>query len=102
MGLRIDLQALLESVADNPDNVYFQEETNIIMEFPAILYERDYRYTIHANNSPYHSQKRYTVTCISRDPDSAAPDKVAMLPTAVYDRYQRVDGLHHDIFNIYF
>jgi hypothetical protein len=101
MGKRVDLQALLEQIP-GPRKVYFQPPANVAMEYPVILYERDYAETTYANNAPYRYTKRYQVTVIDRNPDSEIPDKVAALPLCKFNRHFVTQGLHHDVFNIYF
>jgi hypothetical protein len=72
------------------------------MQYPAIVYQRDTTQTRHAGNLPYTLYKRYQVTVIDLDPDSAIPDKVAMLPMCSHDREFVADRLNHDVFTLYF
>lgn len=72
------------------------------MRYPAIVYERDAIDTDFAGNKPYMSTKRYQVTVIDRNPDSDVIDKIAALPLCTFDRHFVVDGLHHDVFTLYF
>lgn len=97
----MELQALLEELADGK-KVYFQQDENIKLEYPCIVYERDYRATEFAGNKPYSSTKRYQVTIIDRDPDSVIPEKVAALPMSTFVRFFKEDGLNHDIYTLYF
>ena len=99
MAPRVELQALLETLAPN---VYFQPPANIIMEYPCIVYKRDSAETEFADNSLYCHTKRYQVTVIDRDPDSPIPDEVAALPMTRFERFFTADNLNHDVFNIFF
>ena len=72
------------------------------MSYPAIVYNRDYRWAIFAGNSPYAIKRRYQVTVIDRDPDSAIPDLVGALPMTTYVRHYTTASLNHDIFSVYF
>jgi hypothetical protein len=99
MGLRLDLQRILEDITDH---VYFQPPTNIQLNYPCIIYKRDYANTQFADNKPYSNKKRYMVTVVDRDPDSDLPDKVAALPMSVFNRFYTVDNLNHDVYNMYF
>lgn len=101
MAPRLDLHEILVDILGSR-NVYFQPPANVQMKYPAIVYARDYAQTSFADNSPYRFTKRYSVTYISRDPDSVVVDKIAMLPRCVYVRYYAADNLNHDIFNLYF
>lgn len=99
MGLRLQLQSLLETLADN---VYFQPPANVQMEYPCIVYKKDRADTRFAGNLPYRYTKRYQVTVIDRNPDSEIPDKVAAIALCVFDRAFAVDNLNHDVFSLYF
>lgn len=99
MAPRLELQALLEELAPN---VYFQPPANVQMQYPCIVYKRDYAQTRFADNSPYSHTKRYMVTVIDRDPDSAIPDQVAALPLCIFNRFYTADNLNHDVFNLFF
>lgn len=97
--LRLDLHALLLTFADH---VYFQPPENIKLEYPCIIYQRDSADTKFADNRPYRYKKRYQVMVIDQDPDSPIPDKVADLPTCVFERHYTADYLNHDVFNLFF
>lgn len=72
------------------------------MSYPCIVYDRYAALNQYANNGPYQHTKRYQITIIDRDPDSPIPDKVAALPMSEFSQHFVVDGLHHDIYNVYF
>lgn len=99
MGLRLNLQQLLETFTDN---VYFQPPTNIKMAYPCIVYNRDFAHTEFADGEPYRNTLRYAVTVIDRDPDSEIPEKVSAMPMCVFNRHYTADGLNHDVYNVYF
>ena len=101
MGTRLELQSLLEDILGT-GNVYFQPPETIKINYPCIIYKRDYAITDFADNKPYNHTKRYSVTVIDRNPDSVIPDKIAALPLCVYVRHMTVDNLNHDIYNLYF
>jgi hypothetical protein len=99
MGQRLDLQTLLETITPN---VYFQPPPSKKMEYPCIVYNRDYQKTEFADNSPYSHMKRYQVTVIDRNPDSTIPDRVRDLPLCAFDRFFAAEGLNHDVFKLFF
>lgn len=99
MALRLELQTLFESFTEH---VYFQPPTNVKLQYPCIMYERDSAKSEFADNVKYQYTKRYTVTVIDRNPDSALPDKVAALPWCTTNRFYTVDGLNHDVFQLFF
>lgn len=101
MGQRLQLQSLLVSTAEI-DNVYFQPPPTIQMQYPCIVYHRDYELINHANNGLYKNRKRYLVTVIDRDPDSPIGDKILALPMCVFDRFYTADNLNHDVYKLYF
>lgn len=99
MAPRQQLHDLLVAITPN---VYFQPPENVKMEYPCIVYSRDYRETKFADNEPYNSMKRYLVMVIDRDPDSDIPDKVAELPMSTFNRFYPADGLNHDVYQVFF
>ena len=99
MASRLELQAILETFTPA---IYFQPPENTKMEYPCIVYEREAEDTMFADNLPFRRVKRYSVTVIDRDPDSAIPDKVADLPMCSFDRHFTADDLNHDVFTIFF
>lgn len=101
MAPRLELQTLLEGLLGS-DKVYFQPPANVQMVYPCIVYHRDYAETQFAGNNPYRYEKRYQVTVIDRNPDSAIPDKVAQLPKCLFNRFFTADNLNHDVFKLYF
>lgn len=98
---RLELQALLESLLES-ENVYFQPPNGLSMVYPCIRYEMDEESTQHADNAPYRRNKRYMITIIDRDPDSAIPDKIASLPLCSFNRFYTADNLNHFVYTLYF
>lgn len=98
---RSSLQSLLEEILDS-DHVYFQPPANVEINYPAIVFMRDNEKTEFADNLPYFSTKRYMVTVIDRKADSSIPNKVSALPMCSFSRHFTADGLHHDVYNLYF
>ena len=101
MGRRLELHELLVDILGSR-NVYFQPGPNVTMNYPAIVYGRDYAAKLHADNLPYRTVLRYQVTLIDRNPDSEVVDKLNNLPMCSYVRNFASDGLNHDIFDLYF
>src|SRR4029078_11870616 len=97
---RSDLQTLLEALLTT-SNVYYQPPASVQMQYPAIVYNRDDIRTTFADNKPYRRTKRYAVTVIDPDPDSAIPDLVAALPSCIFDRNFVKDNLNQDVFVLY-
>jgi hypothetical protein len=101
MAQRLELQAILIDILQS-DHVYFQPPPSLIMDYPCIVYRRDYELTRFADDRPYSRIKRYQVTVVDRDPDSDIPDKVADLPLCVYERFYAAENLNHDVFKLFF
>ena len=99
MGQRLTLHQILETIAPK---VYFQPPTNVRLEYPCIVYHRDFADTKFADDKPYNHTKRYMIIVIDRDPDSEIPDKVAALPMSLFNRFYTADDLNHDVYNVYF
>jgi hypothetical protein len=102
MGQRLELQAILVSMVDSAEQVYFQPPPSLQMKYPCIVYNRTDIDIRHADNKPYKHKKRYQVTVIDRNPDSVITDKVATLPMCSYDRSYTADNLNHDVFTLSF
>lgn len=96
---RIELQEILETITPK---VYFQPPNGLKIEYPCIVYKRDSANTIFADNLPHRTDKRYMITVIDRNPDSAIPDLVASLPLCAFNRFYAADNLNHDVYNLYF
>ncbi len=99
MGNRLELHALLTGL---DITAYFQPPSAVDMAYPCIVYRLDDIDTKFANNAPYGLQKRYMLTVIDRDPETAIPDQVAALPSVSFDRFYTMDNLNHYVFRIYF
>jgi len=99
MGQRLDLHQILLAMTSN---VYFQPPTNVRLQYPCIVYHRDFADTKFADDEPYNHTKRYQIMVIDQDPDSEIPDKVAALPMSLFNRFFTADDLNHDVYNVYF
>lgn len=96
---RLELQALLQTIVPH---VYFQPPTNVKLQFPCIMYKRDYAKTEFADDNPYIHTKRYMLTVIDSNPDSTISESIAKLPMCVFNRFYTSDNLNHDVYNLYF
>lgn len=101
MAPRLELHSILTDIIEN-DHVYFQPPPSVKLEFPCIIYARDFRLNHFADGRPYVFWKRYLITVIDRDPDSVIPDKIGLLPMCSYDRFYTADNLNHDVFKLFF
>ena len=101
MGLRSTLQTQLEELLGSR-NVYFQPPPSIKMNYPCIVYHMSNIDLLHADNSLYKYDKRYTLMVIDRNPESLIPDKILQLPFCSFSRMYTTDGLNHSVFELYF
>ena len=101
MGTRLEFQVVLEALQEGV-SVYFQPPTNVSVQYPAIVYNRDFAYAAYADNALYSFKTRYQVTVIDSDPDSLIPDLVLHLPLARFVRHFTTANLNHDIYDVYF
>jgi len=99
MAPRDELQTVLEGLSEH---VYFQPPVNLDMRYPCIVYDRAGDQSYFADNARYAGKIRYTVTVIDRSPDSPLWQKVWDLPYSRFERHFVADGLHHDVFNLFF
>ena len=106
MGNRLGLHSLLQSLigvrTDGKANVYFQPPESVKMNYPCIVYTREFIDNKHADDAVYKQKIRYNVTVIDQDPDSEIATKISKISTTRYDRGFKSDNLNHDVFIIYY
>ena len=98
---RNELHAKLKEILGS-SNVYFQPPNNLHMKYPCIIYKHTDYYTKQADNLRYFMKKQYTLTVITKDPDSPIPDKILKLPYTRFDRSYEADNLYHKVITIYY
>lgn len=96
---RIDLHSKLVAILGS-NNVYYQPDSNIEMEYPAIVYERYDMDTIYSDNRVHATAPIYKIIVIDTDPDSIVVDKISQFLNASYVNHYRSANLHHDVFKI--
>lgn len=96
---RSQLHEILKGITSN---VYFQPPTNVQLEYPCIIYTRDFADTKFADDAPYNHTRRYMITIIDQNPDSNIPSQVADLPMCLFNRFYTADDLNHDVYVVYF
>lgn len=101
MAPRLDFSKILKEILGS-NEVHFQPPSNVRMNYPAIVYHYRDAEVQHANNLPYHRERRYEVVLIARDPDNTIESKLAMLPKSSLARIYEADGLYHYAFDIYY
>lgn len=82
-------------------HVYFQPPEGTRLEYPCIVYHRDYAATKFANDHPYSNRTRYLVTVIDPNPDGTLRNKVAAMPLTTYNRFFTTSDLNHDVYYVY-
>ncbi len=87
-----------------PDSVtaYNQPPSSVAMQYPCILYVRDDLDVKKANNRNYSSKWRWQLIVMDYDPESVLIDAVKELEYCTFVRHYEVDGLHHDVFQLFF
>jgi len=102
MSSRLNLHKELVDILGS-SNVYFQPPESIKLVYPCIIYERNGGETIFSGDMPYLYKKRYSVTIITKDPDSDLVDKMYMaFPECTFDRHFTLDNLNHDVFQLFY
>lgn len=82
--------------------VYFQPPESIKLTYPCIIYKFMGVSTLHADNIKYKNAKRYEVTLIDKNPDSAFYEALLELAYCSFDRTFVNDNLHHYVYTIYY
>lgn len=99
---RLELHQILSEVLGST-RVYFQPPENIKINYPCVIYARNYANARHADNNTYSFRYRYQITYIDREPDSDFPERlIQRLPMCVYDRHYTADNLNHEVLNVYY
>lgn len=101
MDRRLSLQEILVNILGS-NNVYFQPPETIKLQYPCIIYERSDIDEKYADNRAYMSMVRYSLTLITRSPESDLVKAILELPYCSYDRYYAADTLNHDVFTLYY
>lgn len=101
MASRLELHALLCEILGS-NHCYYQPPETVKLVYPCIIYELDTFHVNHANNRPYNSKKRYSITLIDKKVDSPIIDKLQGLPLCKFDRHYTASNLNHYLFNIYY
>ena len=98
---RLELHEILCNILGSRQ-VYFQPPPTIQMKYDAIVYSMNDVDVKHANDKNYLTSKRYSITCISKNPDSDLSDKVMELSYTEFDRFYTSDNLNHWVITLYF
>ena len=102
---RLRLDKLLRSIVKErcgEENVYYQPPANLKMKYPCIRYERSRIRNIAADNRVYSQRIFYDIPVIDPQPDSEMTVNLAQLPRISHEQNFTADGLHHDVFSIYY
>ena len=98
---RKELQKKLEEILGSK-NVYFQPPENFKMKYPCIIYNVGGGLRTPADNVKYLYYQGYSVTFITKDPDSEIPDKLLEFDYCQPERSFINENLYHWNFFIYF
>ena len=102
---RLELQSILLNALDPAGilkNVYYQAPENFKMEYPAIVYRRSNITLDHADGVVYSQKVAYEITLIDARPDSPIIERILKIQYCYHNRHYVADGLHHDVFIIYY
>lgn len=83
------------------NNVYFQPPTGKMLTYPCIVYSLDTFDVIRADNGPYRTYDKYSITYMTRDPDDEVIRGIALLPLCIMTRSSNNDNLHHYYYRLY-
>lgn len=93
--LQVVLQELLGST-----NVYFQPPPNVLIKYPAIIYNLKNIETVFAANASYKHNRVYQVTLVDSDPNSIFVEELLKLPMCVFSNRFAKSNLTHTVFNL--
>lgn len=98
---RLDLHEVLCDILGSR-NVYFQPPPSLKMKYDCIVYKLDDVDVIHADDTGYIKNRRYSVTYISKEPDSTTWERILELPSCSFVRFYPADNLNHWVLTLYF
>ena len=102
MGSRPNLHEELCTILGSR-NVYFQSPESVKMSYDAIRYQLAGKDIIRANDRSYLSTNCYDGVVITRDPDTAIPDKLlSHFEMCRFGRPYISDNLNHYPFTLYY
>lgn len=94
-------QRLTEIIAGR-GKLYFQPPADVRLSYDCVIYEMTDIETRHADNANYKLDTRYTITVITRNPDSKiGVDILKGIPKSSFDRRFVTENLYHDIITVY-
>lgn len=97
---RVELHAELKTLCKN---VYYTPPSNTSMSYPCFVYKLDTISTYNADDIKYKSNRRYTLTYITCDPDDDAIENILIaFPYIRFDRSFNSDGLCHFVYTLYY
>ena len=98
-----DLQEYLQKLMGDKVKVYYQPPENVKLKYPCIVLELSNALIHYADNNPYFSNKRQSITlmCLDADNDEYV-NKLLTIPMCTFDRRFINDRIVHDIFSIYY
>lgn len=98
---RLDLHFILCDILGSK-YAYFQPPESVKLKYPCFIYKLSNIDTKYADNRAYSNRKRYDITYIDKDPDSATHEKLLELPYCSFDRFFTSDNMNHWMYTLYF
>ena len=100
MGSRLELHNELLKLIPN---AYFQPPSNIQLIYPCIVYHKNSKDIMNANNGKYLSTQEYRLTLIEKKADSPLADAIEnSFNHCSITGYYVMDGLNHTTLNLYY
>lgn len=102
---RRELHSILEGILEEnglEKNVYFQPPETLKMNYPCIVYHRQYLTGTPADNQKYLIDRQYRIIYIDRSPIGDVIDSLLAIKYCRYMSHSVVDGLNQDAFEIYY
>lgn len=100
MRPREELSKILHTIRDH---VYFQPDENTKMIYPCIEYSFEGEANSKADNKDYITHGRYTVIDIYKSPSKRKYSEIKNAFQFIsYSDHYISDGLHHEVYTLYF
>lgn len=102
MDKRLELQNKLQTL-DGVNKIYYQPPTNVMLQYPCIIYNDQPGKAIKASGTLYNYTDCYELMYIGKKPNKQIIQELLSIFKYInFDRTYVYDGLYHYVFTIYY
>lgn len=84
-------------------NVYFQPPSGYMMKYPCVVYNRDTKNVLYADDTKYLSKQGYSLTVMDLNPDSMLADDIeSHFHNCKITQYFTTDNIYHTTLKLFY